>query len=1044
MKKKILALLLCVTLLIGFIPLAIGALHRAKEISAKEFISEYETLHSEYKDSPVSELIMVKSAYEVPKLDSVASAEGYADLHFMQFDNTSSAEKALTYYQQLPTVEYAEADSRVYTAESNNYSSYSSVSSTASSSTSHLSWGGEVIGVDEFVEKLGDTADSLPTVTVGIVDSGIDTGHSFLKRRIISTGVNYSSSGEKNSEYDDNGHGTHVAGIVVDNTTDNVKIRGYKCLNKNGYGDESAVCAALIKAVDDGVNVINLSLGRKDEQEDETLRYLIEDAIDQGVTVCIAAGNDAMDAAGYYPANVEAAITVGAVNMTEELCKFSNYGNSVDLLAPGSLIESCWPNNQYLFLQGTSMAAPFASAASAMVLGVHPDYTCDDICRLLMRCGRDIGNSKIPRGRLINISATDSESAEPPIISTHSGSYVDEVRLTMTCPTENADIYYTIYGYKHTEYGDNRYRIVSDVKYDGGEVVINQTAFVKAYSKSANGAKGGIATAYYYVTHTDNEQFEIDENGIITAYHGNQPYLAVPDELDGVAVRGIGNDVFAQTFATHGGDDDFLIYISLPDTCTYIGENAFLYNSNLQKVIADNLQIVDKNAFAYANNLAEIDMTSLTSLGEYAFAKVPVGSIYNKHLTELPRNVFDTASIFEVYLPNVTQLGDYAFYHAVGLKAADFPKVTYIGRGAFREVNSLSYVNMPQLQEFAPGGYQFKDCPITTDSLNIGDFSGTLPQNVFYGTQLQCFDNENVTQIDQYAFGETPLEYVKLKAAQQVNYSAFYNCSQLKTAYLPSVEILQANVFNKTDLQTLFAPQLQELDVTSLHTDAHNAATSAGNPVNIYCMGGLSTVNNISRFKDDVVATFAYTFITPSGSSTEQICSEKGWSKIDSDTMADTVGTHNNNSGETVFEFGWKSIEEIEQYADSLMFGFGDVYDSDIFVAKNGNTYFGVASNEDTARCCVNVDGMIFRSASLTIGENETEPENGCTHDWQPVYSVPIQNDSIIVLKCANCNEYYRVSFAAYINDNYAPVDLNGDGIVNGRDYAILKSYNAS
>ncbi|MBR0412376.1 MAG: hypothetical protein IJI47_02240 [Eubacterium sp.] len=47
------------------------------------------------------------------------------------------------------------------------------------------------------------------------------------------------------------------------------------------------------------------------------------------------------------------------------------------------------------------------------------------------------------------------------------------------------------------------------------------------------------------------------------------------------------------------------------------------------------------------------------------------------------------------------------------------------------------------------------------------------------------------------------------------------------------------------------------------------------------------------------------------------------------------------------------------------------------------------------------------------------------------------------MLKCANCNEYYRVSFAAYINDNYAPLDLNGDGIVNGRDYAMIVSNRA-
>ena len=1023
--------------MLGFVPVAAGSLHRAKATTAQAFVSAYEEIHRAYIDRPASEMIMIKSAYEVPLLDSVACAEGFADLHFLQFDNPVSAQKALAYYQQLPTVEIAEADSEVYFCETDT-AAYET--SSAASASSHLSWGSDMIGVDDYIEQLGDSVNQLPTMTVGIIDSGVDTDHSFLADRIIRTGVNYSDSGTENSEEDDNGHGTHVAGIIADNTTPNVKIRSYKCLNNNGRGSTSSVGAAIIQAMQDGVNVLNLSLGHQDAEGENIHRLLIEDAIQQGITVCISAGNDGIDAAGYHPANVEAAITVGAVNQYEELCGFSNYGSTVDLLAPGKSINSCWLDNKYRSASGTSMAAPFAAAASAMALSVHPDYTCQEVCDFLMRYGRTIGNSKVPRAKLLTVSVTDRERPQAPIFSVMSGNYNDEVRLTMTCPTENTDIYYTVYGYAHYYYGDVQVVLVPETQYDG-EIVMEETSFIRAYSKNADGVKGGTATAYYYISYTDN-QFEIDENGVITAYHGNQPYLAVPDTVDGITVRGIGDSVFRQSIDTTSTEEDFLVSISLPETCTFIGKYAFMYNGKLKKVIADCLQTIETGAFSRANYLEEINLTDVISLDSYAFMETNITEVYNTHLTALSDWVFHSCDYLkEVYLPNIERIGESVFYSCQHMTAADFPNVTYVGRDAFENCEALTRIYMPQLEELALGGHQFNHCPVTVDSLNIGNYSGALPQYALASTQLQYMDNNNLTELGMFSLYNTPLSFVRLHNVQTIRNSAFSECASLETAYLPSVITIENAVFDKSNLQTVFAPMLQEFDVGSFHTDRQNAATSSGNPVSIYTMGEPTNVKNNSRLSDTTIAAFSYTFYTPSGSSVSRICTEKGWQQIDSDTMVDAIGSHTDESGNTVFEFGWRNIDNIEQYASEIAYyGEGTIVGTTIGrpLEKDGVTYFQVIGEKELCGC-VDIDGMIFRSAPLTAGENELEPENDCEHDWQMVYYVSVENDTIVVFHCPNCNEYYRVRFSEHLNRRDFPLlDRNGDGIVNAKDLAYV------
>ena len=93
----------------------------------------------------------------------------------------------------------------------------------------------------------------------------------------------------------------------------------------------------------------------------------INNAISHNIPVVCSAGNENDNVNNYYPANIESTITVGATNSSNEPCSFSNYGSLIDLSAPGAAINSSIPDNKYTFKDGTSMAAPFVSAAAAIL-----------------------------------------------------------------------------------------------------------------------------------------------------------------------------------------------------------------------------------------------------------------------------------------------------------------------------------------------------------------------------------------------------------------------------------------------------------------------------------------------------------------------------------------------------------------------------------------------------------------------------------------------------------------------------------------------------
>ena len=241
---------------------------------------------------------------------------------------------------------------------------------------------------------------------IAILDSGIDTSHSDLNIYHQKTFVSGTSSGN-----DDNGHGTHVAGIAAarDNSIGVVgiapgaKLWAIKVLDRNGSGALSTIIKGIdyIKQYASQIEVANLSLGC--ECKSSAFDTAINNAVKAGITFVVASGNSGKDTSTFSPANNPNVIAVSAIGDSDGKCggtgpstgygrddtlaSFSNYGAVVDMTAPGTKIYSTYKGNSYATMSGTSMAAPHVAGAAALYEASHPGASPSEVRNALLSNG---------------------------------------------------------------------------------------------------------------------------------------------------------------------------------------------------------------------------------------------------------------------------------------------------------------------------------------------------------------------------------------------------------------------------------------------------------------------------------------------------------------------------------------------------------------------------------------------------------------------------------------------------------------------------------
>lgn len=249
-------------------------------------------------------------------------------------------------------------------------------------------------------------------VDVAILDTGIDTKHRDLN---VVGGVNCVAGG---SSYNDlNGHGTHVAGTAAarDNNTGVVgvapgaRLWAVRVLTSQGAGSWSSIICGIdwVTAHANTIEVANMSLGGQGSEgscTDGGMRQAICRSVAAGVTYVVAAGNAATDAQSFVPATYPEVITVSAIadfdgkpgglgaptcatGTDDTFASFSNYGDDVDLSAPGMCVLSTWRGGTTGVASGTSMASPHVAGAAALYASRNPDATPAQIRQALINTG---------------------------------------------------------------------------------------------------------------------------------------------------------------------------------------------------------------------------------------------------------------------------------------------------------------------------------------------------------------------------------------------------------------------------------------------------------------------------------------------------------------------------------------------------------------------------------------------------------------------------------------------------------------------------------
>ncbi len=228
-----------------------------------------------------------------------------------------------------------------------------------------LPWGIDRIDA-ELVWPSGNTADP---IKVGVIDTGISSSHPDLKVN-IKGGINTINA--RKGWNDDNGHGSHVAGIVaaVNNTQGVVggapaaDLYAIKVLNAQGSGYYSDIIEGLQWAIANNLQVVNMSLGGSADYQ--PLHDAIVAAQNAGIVIVVAAGNNGGVVS--YPGAYPEVITVAATDSSNARPSWSNFGPEVDISAPGVSVYSTYKGTGYATLSGTSMATPHVAAAVALLL----------------------------------------------------------------------------------------------------------------------------------------------------------------------------------------------------------------------------------------------------------------------------------------------------------------------------------------------------------------------------------------------------------------------------------------------------------------------------------------------------------------------------------------------------------------------------------------------------------------------------------------------------------------------------------------------------
>lgn len=326
-------------------------------------------------------------------------------------------------------------------------------------------------------------------VVVAVIDTGVDFNHKDLSdniwvnlEEIPGNGIDDDGNGfiddtrgwdfvnNDNDPTDGHGHGTHCSGTIaavgnngigVIGVAPKAKIMALKGLSDSGSGSSSGLANCIRYAADNDAKVLSNSWGMSARHpSDPVLEDAVDYAYEKGSVIVFAAGNSRDDVAYYSPQNHPKTIAVAAVDHTDTLASFSNYGPLVDVAAPGVDILSLRADGtgigrgvgeKYCVASGTSMACPHVAGVIALMLSKNPDLTNEELAAIMRLCSDDIGQREYlapGRGRVNSRKACEyiSSSGSIEITVPRSGEFVhNETQVLGSAFLENNFQSYEIY-----------------------------------------------------------------------------------------------------------------------------------------------------------------------------------------------------------------------------------------------------------------------------------------------------------------------------------------------------------------------------------------------------------------------------------------------------------------------------------------------------------------------------------------------------------------------------------------------------------------------
>lgn len=624
-----------------------SVLKTGKEIAA--LCNEYDNYNNTKDGDKIDNRLIVKTNDNIDKYGAIDYVKGIG-YYFLQYETKEKADFAKKKYKALN-----------YTV--NNDSVVKLCDTKLTTPPQYSKWPEEwayeetdaTATIDYYKSRIK------PTINIAVIDSGVNYNHELLKYRVVRTKVDFSTE-NRGDEMDTLGHGTNVAGTIAKSTPSNVKIYAYKFYNKNGYGTSSQIRSIVeyIKQSNKKPDIINCSFS-------DPMNTGICGLTNEGVTAVMAAGNDNKEITNQDFYN--GLITVGATNYYGEPCSFSNYGACVDISAPGEYVYTAdmSSNTTYECVNGTSFSTPI-TAACAYVLMEHSKYTPEQVKQEIKKTAipfkkSDCYNYRYGAGNVNFSNIINGTRCKDVTANYISGAYHGSISVELKCANTLADIYYTTDGTLPSKTNGTKYT---------EPINLTETTRINAVAFARGGTPfhSKFTTLDYYILKDGESEFVVDDGTYlcgIKAYLGNDTNITIPDKINGIEVASINERCF---------ENSNIESVTLPSSVTSIEQQAFYGCDNLKSINLSNVKFIGTEAFTNCPSLTDnIDLSSVEMISERGLAGTYFKTMNLPKCTDIRDSAFEDCTMQKIVLNSAKNLGSNAFKNCKNLEMIYAPKV---------------------------------------------------------------------------------------------------------------------------------------------------------------------------------------------------------------------------------------------------------------------------------------------------------------------------------------------------------------------------------